>query len=125
MNKLLSNRFNDGSVPKDYIFPPEIRPGNLKIPFSNIPVIDLGETQNGDTTNTIHKIIKAAEEFGFFQVQTITLLLVLLIFFTQTMKFAAHGSSSICYLELSYIGDIVTLYLKVYFIKTYVILFVN
>ncbi|KAK7345783.1 hypothetical protein VNO77_16394 [Canavalia gladiata] len=70
MEKLLSNGlFKNGSLPEDYIFPPESRPGNLKIPFnSNIPVIDLSEAQNDDRTNTIHKIIKAAEEFGFFQV---------------------------------------------------------
>ncbi|XP_020231548.1 protein DOWNY MILDEW RESISTANCE 6 [Cajanus cajan] len=69
MDKLLSNGFNNGSVPEDYIFPPELRPGNHKIPFSNIPVIDLDEAQNGDhRTNTIKKIIKASEEFGFFQV---------------------------------------------------------
>ncbi|KAJ1417491.1 Non-heme dioxygenase N-terminal domain [Sesbania bispinosa] len=45
------------------------RPGNLNIPVSsNIPVIDICEEQKGDRTNTIQKIIKAAEEFGFFQV---------------------------------------------------------
>ncbi|XP_020231529.1 protein DOWNY MILDEW RESISTANCE 6-like [Cajanus cajan] len=69
MEKLLSNGFNVESLPEDYIFPPELRPGNLKIPFSsNIPVIDLNEAQNGDRSNTIQKIIKASEEFGFFQV---------------------------------------------------------
>ncbi|XP_027367087.1 protein DOWNY MILDEW RESISTANCE 6-like [Abrus precatorius] len=68
MEKLLSNRFNDGSIPEDYIFPPESRPGNIKIPFSsNIPIIDLNEAQS-NRTNTIQKIIKASEEFGFFQV---------------------------------------------------------
>ena len=72
MDKVLSNGFSDRSVPEDYIFPLELRPGNLKIPFnSNIPVIDLNEAQNGDRTNTIQKIIKAAEEFGFFQLRTI------------------------------------------------------
>lgn len=69
MDKLLSNGFNVRSLPENYIFPPELRPGNLTIPFSsNIPIIDLNEAQNGDRTNTIHQIIKAAEEFGFFQV---------------------------------------------------------
>ncbi|KAG4981961.1 Hyoscyamine 6-dioxygenase [Glycine soja] len=69
MDQLLSNRFNVGSLPEDYIFPPELRPGDLKVPFStNIPVIDLSEAQNGDRTNTIQKIINASEEFGFFQV---------------------------------------------------------
>ncbi|XP_020231504.1 protein DOWNY MILDEW RESISTANCE 6-like [Cajanus cajan] len=69
MDKLISNGFMVGSVPEDYIFPPDLRPGNLEIPLSsNIPVIDLSEAQNGDRTNTIHKIIKASQEFGFFQV---------------------------------------------------------
>lgn len=72
MDKVLSNGFSDRSVPEDYIFPLELRPGNLKIPFSsNIPVIDLNEAQNGDRTNTIQKIINASEEFGFFQVHSI------------------------------------------------------
>jgi len=70
MDKLLSSRFNHESLPGDYIFPPELRPGDLKIPFSSsISVIDLSEAQNGDRTNTIQKIIKASQEFGFFQVQ--------------------------------------------------------
>ncbi|KAJ7977259.1 hyoscyamine 6-dioxygenase-like [Quillaja saponaria] len=44
----------------------ESRPGNITVPFaSNIPVIDLSEA---DRTNTIQKILKAGEEFGFFQV---------------------------------------------------------
>ncbi|BAT95338.1 Protein DOWNY MILDEW RESISTANCE 6 [Vigna angularis] len=69
MDKLLSSRFNHESLSGDYIFPPELRPGDLKIPFgSNISVIDLSEAENGDRTNTIQKIIKASEEFGFFQV---------------------------------------------------------
>ncbi|XP_058770967.1 flavanone 3-dioxygenase 2-like [Vicia villosa] len=70
MEKLITSHWSDFQcVPEDYIFPPESRPGNIKIPFNtSIPVIDLSEAQNGDRTNTIHKIIKASEEFGFFQV---------------------------------------------------------
>ncbi|CAK8571788.1 unnamed protein product [Lathyrus sativus] len=66
MEKLITSCWSDfQSVPHDYIFPPETRPGNLKIPFnSSIPVIDL----SGDRTNAIQKMIKAAQEFGFFQV---------------------------------------------------------
>ncbi|KAJ1417492.1 Oxoglutarate/iron-dependent dioxygenase [Sesbania bispinosa] len=66
MENLISNWSNIRSVPEDYIFPPESRPGNLNIPFSSsTPVIDL----SGDTkTNTIQKMIKASEDFGFFQV---------------------------------------------------------
>ncbi|CAK8571784.1 unnamed protein product [Lathyrus sativus] len=69
MEKLTLNWSNVESVPEKYILPPEERPGDIKIPIShNIPVIDLSEAQNGDRTNTIQKIMKAAEEFGFFQV---------------------------------------------------------
>jgi len=70
MDKLITSCWsNFQSVPEDYIFPPESRPGNLKIPFnSSIPVIDLSEAQKGDRANIIQKMIKASEEFGFFQV---------------------------------------------------------
>jgi len=70
MDKLITSCWsNFQSVPEDYIFPPESRPGNLKIPFnSSIPVIDLSEVQKGDRANIIQKMIKASEEFGFFQV---------------------------------------------------------
>ncbi|MCI49553.1 hyoscyamine 6-dioxygenase-like protein, partial [Trifolium medium] len=69
MEKLITSCWSNFQyVPEDYIFPLESRPGNLIIPFnSNIPVIDLSEAQKGDRTNIIHKIIKAAQEFGFFQ----------------------------------------------------------
>ncbi|XP_045786294.1 protein DOWNY MILDEW RESISTANCE 6-like [Trifolium pratense] len=71
MEKLISNWSNIKSVPENYIFPLESRPGDLKIPTSNsIPIIDLNEAQKDDSdrANTIHQIIKAAQEFGFFQV---------------------------------------------------------
>ncbi|KAK2455321.1 protein DOWNY MILDEW RESISTANCE [Trifolium repens] len=69
MEKLISNWSNIKSVPENYIFPLESRPGDLKIPISsNIPIIDLNEAQKGDKANTIHQIIKAAQEFGFIQV---------------------------------------------------------
>jgi len=69
MEKFISNRSSIESVPGDYVFPPETRPGNFQIPINKtIPIIDLSEAQNGDRTKTIQQIIKAAEEFGFFQV---------------------------------------------------------
>jgi hypothetical protein len=72
MEKLISNWSNVQSVPEDYIFPLETRPGeDLKIPVNNIPIIDLNEAQIGDSRDhTIQQIIKAAQEFGFFQVHT-------------------------------------------------------
>ncbi|KAF7818414.1 protein DOWNY MILDEW RESISTANCE 6-like [Senna tora] len=71
MEKLVSNWFHDvgPTVPEDYIFPPETRPGDLHVPISqSIPVIDLSEAEQGDPTLTIHKILKASQDFGFFQV---------------------------------------------------------
>ncbi|XP_054813807.1 hyoscyamine 6-dioxygenase-like [Prosopis cineraria] len=69
MDKLVSSWYNVRSVPEDYIFPPETRPGNLHVPIGEvIPVIDLSEAERGDRTATIQKILKAAQEFGFFRV---------------------------------------------------------
>ncbi|KAI5394932.1 hypothetical protein KIW84_061518 [Lathyrus oleraceus] len=69
MEKLTPNWSSIESVPENYIFPPETRPGDIEIPISHsVPVIDLSEAHSVDRTNTIQKIIKAAEEFGFFQV---------------------------------------------------------
>lgn len=71
MEKLVSNWSNIQSVPENYIFPPETRPGDIKISFCHsIPIIDLNEALNDDRTKTIQKIIKAAQEFGFFLVHT-------------------------------------------------------
>ncbi|KAK4281261.1 hypothetical protein QN277_012780 [Acacia crassicarpa] len=70
MEKLVSSWYNNVQrVPQDYIFPPEKRPGDLRVPVDEvIPVIDLSEAEQGDRTPTIQKILKAAQEFGFFQV---------------------------------------------------------
>lgn len=71
MEKLVSNWFNVRSVPEDYIFPPETRPGDIHVHVGEgITVIDLGEVEGGDRTLTIQKILKASQEFGFFQVQS-------------------------------------------------------
>ncbi|KAI9119239.1 hypothetical protein K1719_009914 [Acacia pycnantha] len=70
MEKLLSNWYNVRPVPENYIFPPEQRPGNVHVPIGEgIPVIDLSEAENCGRTLTIQKILKAAQDFGFFQVQ--------------------------------------------------------
>ncbi|KAF7818413.1 protein DOWNY MILDEW RESISTANCE 6-like [Senna tora] len=68
MEKLVSKWFNLRPVPQDYIYPPEERPGNNVPIGEGIPVIDLSEAEQGDRTLTIHKILKAAQDFGFFQV---------------------------------------------------------
>ncbi|PQQ17827.1 hyoscyamine 6-dioxygenase [Prunus yedoensis var. nudiflora] len=64
--KLVSSWFDVQSVPQTYVHPPEKRPGKLNVPLcKKIPVVDLG---SHDRRDTIHRISKASEEFGFFQV---------------------------------------------------------
>lgn len=72
MEKLVSNWFNVQTLPKDYIFPVEKRPGEeLSTPIcATIPVIDLGKAEY-DRKDTIQQILKASQEFGFFQVCTL------------------------------------------------------
>ncbi|GMJ09071.1 DMR6-LIKE OXYGENASE 1 [Hibiscus trionum] len=64
--ELLSSWCHDGSLPQSYVMPPEKRPGDLVIPLEkSIPVIDL---QCHDRNETIRQILKAGEEYGFFQI---------------------------------------------------------
>ncbi|XP_031113623.1 hyoscyamine 6-dioxygenase-like [Ipomoea triloba] len=63
---LLSNWSDVQSVPERYIFPSDVRPGNLDFPtYTDIPVIDLG---NPDKNETIQQILKACQDSGIFQV---------------------------------------------------------
>ncbi|KAE8681777.1 RING/U-box superfamily protein [Hibiscus syriacus] len=63
---LLSSWCYDGSLPESYVMPPETRPGDLIVPMEkSIPVIDL---QRKDRKETIQQIMKAGQEFGFFQI---------------------------------------------------------
>lgn len=52
------------SVPEDYILTPERRPADLVTVCKEIPVINL---QN-DRSEIIQQVLKACEEFGYFQV---------------------------------------------------------
>lgn len=52
------------SVPKDYVMPPERRPGDFIAVCKEIPVINL---QN-DRSEVVQQILKACQEFGLFQV---------------------------------------------------------
>ncbi|XP_061344235.1 hyoscyamine 6-dioxygenase-like [Gastrolobium bilobum] len=65
--KLVSSWYNlHSSVPPSYVQPPERRPGNAVIATGiNIPVIDIG---GHDRDDIIRDVMKASEEFGFFQV---------------------------------------------------------
>ncbi|KAL5705490.1 hypothetical protein ACHQM5_023788 [Ranunculus cassubicifolius] len=65
MEKLLSNRLLTRSMPESYILPPGRRPNDIIPKYKTIPVIDLGRK---DRNAIAQEVIKASEEFGFFQV---------------------------------------------------------
>ncbi|KAL5792763.1 hypothetical protein ACOSP7_001357 [Xanthoceras sorbifolium] len=69
MDKLVSVWSKKQSIPENYIFPPETRPGKFidAPPCNEIPVIDLSKTAD-NRTDTIQQIMQASKEFGFFQV---------------------------------------------------------
>ncbi|KAK3193574.1 hypothetical protein Dsin_024884 [Dipteronia sinensis] len=69
MDKLVSIWSKDQSLPENYIFPPENRPGKFADapPSDTIPVIDLSKTVD-NRADTIQQILQASKEFGFFQV---------------------------------------------------------
>jgi salicylic acid 3-hydroxylase len=82
--KLVSSWYNlHTSVPQSYVQPPESRPCNavhvLSTNNQKIPVIDLG---GHDRDDIIRNIIKASEEYGFFQVQILHLPLFFFYFST-------------------------------------------
>ncbi|KAK2648640.1 hypothetical protein Ddye_016129 [Dipteronia dyeriana] len=68
MEGLVSSLFDVQSLPETYVLPPEIRPGELSFrpdESNNIPVLDLG---GHDRNEIVRQIMKASQEFGFFQV---------------------------------------------------------
>ncbi|XAR61116.1 Flavanone 3-dioxygenase [Bertholletia excelsa] len=67
MEKLSSSWCKVETVPESYVLPPEIRPGKLVFPMCNsIPVIDLAGL-GFDRNEVIQHILKASQEYGFFQ----------------------------------------------------------
>ncbi|XVE72953.1 hypothetical protein DITRI_Ditri11bG0078900 [Diplodiscus trichospermus] len=69
MEKLVSCWCASKPLPESYIFPPETRPGKLVVPDCNtIPVIDLSKVEAQNRADIVQQILKACEEFGFFQV---------------------------------------------------------
>ncbi|KAL6978661.1 hypothetical protein U1Q18_020326 [Sarracenia purpurea var. burkii] len=66
MEKIISsNRFSAQVVPESYVLPPEKRPC-VVLPCKAIPVVDL-EGLGRDRTELIRQIMKASQEYGFFQ----------------------------------------------------------
>ncbi|KAK3026170.1 hypothetical protein RJ639_040557 [Escallonia herrerae] len=55
-------------MPADFIMPPERRPGNFLSICKEIPLIDLGQAAGSGRAQVVQQIIKAGQEFGFFQV---------------------------------------------------------
>ncbi|XP_050907534.1 hyoscyamine 6-dioxygenase [Lathyrus oleraceus] len=56
----------NSSVPLSFVQPPECRPGKVTNPSTKtIPLIDLG---GHDHAHTISQVLKASQEYGFFQV---------------------------------------------------------
>ncbi|GAB2294154.1 hypothetical protein Dimus_036617 [Dionaea muscipula] len=67
METLVSSWFSHKIVPENYVFPAGKRPGELLVPaYETLPVIDLQKAHN--RKDTIHQIMKACREYGFFQV---------------------------------------------------------
>ncbi|XP_057436429.1 protein DMR6-LIKE OXYGENASE 1-like isoform X2 [Lotus japonicus] len=67
-HKLVSSWFHlSSSVPLSYVQPPESRPAATAFAASGkaIPVVDLG---GHDRAETLMQILRASEEYGFFQV---------------------------------------------------------
>ncbi|KAK8982331.1 hypothetical protein V6N11_037502 [Hibiscus sabdariffa] len=68
MEKLVSSWYKNKTLPESYIFPPETRPGDLIVPTcKTIPVIDLGKAVGQNRTLIVRQILKASQEYGFFQ----------------------------------------------------------
>ncbi|XP_074284791.1 flavanone 3-dioxygenase 2-like [Silene latifolia] len=71
MEKVLVSSWCDGeTVPENYVFPPELRPGDNLLPKSDIsiPIIDLDKLHGPDHTSIVTQIMDACQEFGVFQI---------------------------------------------------------
>ncbi|KAF8401868.1 hypothetical protein HHK36_012817 [Tetracentron sinense] len=69
MENLVSKMINVESVQESYVLPLGKRPGKLIVPLcKTIPVVNLGGGDGRDQTEIIQQILKASQEFGFFQV---------------------------------------------------------
>jgi len=69
-NMLVSSWFHlHSTVPLPYVQPPESRPGTASvISGKTVPVVDLG---GHDHAETLLHVLRASEEYGFFQVCTL------------------------------------------------------
>ncbi|KAL0437375.1 UNVERIFIED_CONTAM: Hyoscyamine 6-dioxygenase [Sesamum radiatum] len=68
MEKLISSKHNIQNVPESYILPPERRPRKVAIHSCKcVPVIDLHGNIDSNRQELVQRIMKAGQEFGFFQ----------------------------------------------------------
>ncbi|GAB4841711.1 hypothetical protein Ancab_022433 [Ancistrocladus abbreviatus] len=71
MERLVSSWFTSKTLPETYVFPAGKRPGEHVIPACRtLPVIDLKKAYDNcfDRMDTVHEIMKACQDYGFFQV---------------------------------------------------------
>lgn len=90
--KLVSSWYNlDSLVTSSYVQPPERRPGNAILASGKlVPVIDLGVH---DRAVTIKNILNSSQDYVFFQVQIVDLLLFpydLVNFFFLLVRPSSH-----------------------------------
>lgn len=65
MEVLMSNWSKIQSLPENYIFPADRRPGKHIFPvYKDVPIIDLQKAR----PQLVQDILKASQDFGFFQV---------------------------------------------------------
>ena len=59
------------SMPANYVFPPEKRPGKQTFPnWNDISIIDLQKFDGLERHEIIQQIMKACQDFGIFQVHS-------------------------------------------------------
>ncbi|CAK7346418.1 unnamed protein product [Dovyalis caffra] len=69
MENLVSSRCKVQSLSEKYVFPAEMRPGKIDVALcESIPVIDLDDRAGQNRAIIAQEILKASQEFGFFQV---------------------------------------------------------
>ncbi|KAI3773006.1 hypothetical protein L6452_04203 [Arctium lappa] len=70
MEKMVSSWCNTlKSIPQDYVFPEDTRPGDQIVPIlKNCPMIDLEKAVSGDRNDVIRQVLQASQDFGFFKV---------------------------------------------------------
>ena len=95
---LISSWFHlHSSVPLSYVQPPESRPGTVLVASGKtIPVIDLGAH---DRAETLRHILRASEQYGFFQVYVEDLLSLTMFCFLFSYLMIWYFNACLIYLN--------------------------